>query len=160
MISIQSMKQLLESGTQTSIISALELALENVSDSPFWVKKSTPLAEAILSVLIPLRDQGLLFNPEGERVDSLDHALIVRWCDLMSLRVLYFTLKLSNAKSELLRTKATIEEAKGYKLVDLDSLGQYLMSQNVNLDDEYIDFPISNYNIHIGVGELLAKVLR
>ena len=66
MIKIQSMKQLLESGTHDSILSALELALKNVSDSPFWVSKSAPLASAVLSVLIPLREQNLLFNPEGK----------------------------------------------------------------------------------------------
>ncbi len=160
MITIQSMQQLLESGTHDSIISAMELALKNVGDSPFWISKSEPLASAVLSVLIPLREQNLLFNPEGQKVENLDVALVIRWCDLMSLKMLYFTLKKSNKEGALLRTKLDLEEAKTYKSVDIEALGQYLLLQTVNLEDEILDFPISNYNIHIGVSEVIEKVLQ
>lgn len=54
---------------------------------------------------MPLQEQKLLFTPEGEEVDILNDQLFFRWADLVCLRVLYFIIKQSNERNELLRNK-------------------------------------------------------
>ena len=156
---IQTMSQLLASAQAPQILSALETALKNTNESPFWEKRIVPLSSAILSVLIPLRDQKLLFNPEGEPQETLNAELFLRWCDLLSLKTLAFILQQSNDASKLVRTKYSDEKAQHYQVLDLSELGTYLSAQTVNLEDEYLDFPIANYNLHIGIADIIKKLL-
>ena len=156
---IQTIGQIFDNGTQEQIISVLEVALKSSNESPIWTEKAIPLAEAILSVLIPLRQQNLLVTPEGTTVDHLTPELFLRYCDLVNLKWLAFTLQKSNDSATLERTQYPTDRASTYTPIDLEVLGAYLSSFTVNLEDEWLDFPISNYNLHIGVSDLIKKLL-
>lgn len=154
---LHSMTTLLKSGEQSAILGAISTALERSDEAPFWREKSVPLCDAVLSVLIPMREQNLLFDPEGNHCSELTPELFLRWCDLFSLRTLAFTLAKSNNEGKLLRTKIDTED---FQPIDLEILGKYLSSYSVNLDNEMVDFPVTNYNLHIGMTTLLTKILE
>ncbi len=156
---IQTIGQIFATGTKEQIVSLLEAALKNSKESPMWTEKAIPLSEAILSVLIPLREQNLLVSPEGTIQESLTPELFLRYCDLANLKWLAFTLQQSNDVSKLERSKYTPEQAAKYKAMDLSTLGGYLSGYTVNLEDEWLDFPIANYNLHIGVSDLIKKLI-
>ncbi len=153
---LHSIPALLKTGDPQTILSSLSVALERSDEAPFWREKSLPLSEAVLSVLVPLREQHLLFDPEGKAHPDLTAELFLRWCDLFSLKTLAFTLAKSNEAGKLLRTAIDTEN---YELIDLEILGKYLSGYSVNLENEMVDFPVRNYNLHIGMGTLLAKIL-
>ncbi|MDD2782475.1 hypothetical protein [Sulfuricurvum sp.] len=154
---LQTMGTLLCNAEPSIILASITTALDRSDEAPFWRQKSLPFCEAVLSVLIPLRDQQLLFDPEGNPHSELSPTLFLRWCDLLSLRTLAFTLAKSNTAGKLLRTKIDTES---YQPIDLEILGKYLSSYNVNLDNEMVDFPVTNYNLHIGMTSLLTKILE
>ena len=156
---IRTMTQLLETASKEEILSAIEAALNNTNESPFWAKRVIPYSDAILSVLIPLRDQNLLFNPEGQPHEKLDKELILRWCDLLSLKTLAFTIQKSNQTGTLERTRIDAEDAKRYKSIDLEQLATYLSNNSIHLENEVEDFPIANYNLHVGVTGVIAQLL-
>lgn len=157
---LHSMSTLLRSGDLPSIVGAISTALERSDDAPFWRQKTLPYCEAILSVLLPLRNEKLLFNPEGVPQEELTVDLFLRWCDLMSLKTLAFTLSKSNDAGKLLRTKIAPEDASRYRPIDLEKVGSYLSGYSVNLSDEWVDFPITNYNLHLGITSLISKILK
>lgn len=134
-----------------------ELALRN--ESPFWSDKVVPFSKAILSVLIPLRDKGILFDPQGDFVENLTPEIFLEWNDFLSLKTLAFTLQKSNEANELLRTNLDKELCKKYDNIDLKLLGDYLSRYSVNLEYENLDFPISNYNLHQGVSNVIKSLL-
>ena len=154
---LHSMESLLKSGESSAILGAISTGLDRSDEAPFWRQKSLPLCEAILSVLIPLREQHLLFDPEGHPHSELTPALFLRWCDLYSLKTLAFTLAKSNNEGKLLRTKITTD---AYQPIDLEQLGTYLSGYSVNLENEMVDFPSTNYNLHIGMTSLITKILQ
>lgn len=154
---LHTMDTLLKSGKSSAILGAVSTALDRSDEAPFWRQKSLPFCEAVISVLIPLREQHLLFDPEGNPHSELTPALFLRWCDLLSLRTLAFTLAKSNEAGKLLRTKIDTEE---YQPIDLEVLGKYLSGYSINLENEMVDFPITNYNLHIGMMSLLTKILE
>lgn len=123
-----------------------ELKLRN--EQAFWGDKVIPFTQAILSVLIPLRDTNKLFTPEGESVDELTPELFLRWSDFVSLKSLAFTIQRSNKLEDESKTD-----------IDLKILGDYLSHYNVNLEDELLDFPISHYNLHQGVSNVIKSLL-
>jgi len=157
---IKTFAQLLAEEKTDTIESALQAALDNANESPFWSQKVLPLAHAILSVAVPLRDQGLLFDPEGKPHERLTPALLLRWCDLVSLKTLAFTLQKSNEAGRLLRTRLPDDAAEGYAPVDLTDLGTYLGGYTVNLENEALDFPIAHYNLHTGIAGVLAPLMK
>ncbi len=154
---LYSISTLFKTGDSNAIMGALAATLERLDEAPFWAQKTLPYCEAILSVLIPLREQNLLFDPEGNPAAELTPPLFLRWSDLMSLKTLAFTLAKSNENEKLMRTKITTQT---YSPVDLELLGKYLSGYSVNLVDETIDFPIRNYNLHIGITALIEKILN
>jgi len=156
---MQTVGQIFTTETKEQIVSVLEVALKSSNESPMWTEKAIPLAEAILSVLIPLREQNLLVTPEGATAEGLTPELFLRYCDLLNLKWLAFTLQMSNDTDKLERTKYTQEQADKYKGIELSTLGAYLSSFAVNLEDEWLDFPIANYNLHIGVSDLIKKLI-
>ena len=156
---IQTVGQIFATGTKEQIVSVLEVALKSSNESPIWTEKVIPLSDAILSILIPLREQGLLVTPEGNPEDALTKELFLRYCDLVNLKWLAFTLQQSNDSGKLERTKRLTEQTDKYEETDLGILGGYLSLQTVNLEDEWLDFPIANYNLHIGVSDLIKKLL-
>ena len=62
---IKTFSQILAEDSIDTIEKTLKTALQHSNESPFWLEKALPLAHAVLSVTIPLRDQKLLFDPEG-----------------------------------------------------------------------------------------------
>jgi len=101
----------------------------------------------------------MLFNPEGEYVDALTPELFFRWSDFVSLKTLAFTIEKSNKKIKLLRTNLDESRCSRYKYIDLKTLGDYLSNNNVNLEKESLDFPISSYNLHQGVSNVIKSLL-
>jgi hypothetical protein len=156
---ILTIQQIFNQAPKEQIVEILETALKSKNESPFWTEKAIPLSKAILSVLIPLREQGLLFNPEGVVQKDLTPALFFRYTDLANLKWLAFTLQKSNDAGSLQRTKHTKEEADSYRPIELGELATYLSGFVVNLEDEWQDFPIAHYNVHIGVGDLIKKLV-
>ena len=129
--------ELFKSATKDEITDTIKKELDSRNESPFWLDKVVPFADAILSVLIPLRDEKRLFNPEGKNVDELTPELFLVWSDFVSLKSLFF-------------------KVEG---VDLNILAEYLHRYSVNLEDEKLDFPIANYNLHLGVSNVIKSLL-
>lgn len=151
--------KLFEDENIETILNFLGDELTNRNESPFWSDKVIPFSEAILTVLVPLRDSNMLFNPEGIRVDSLTPELFFMWSDFVSLKSLAFTIQKSNLAKELLRTKIDSLVCKKYREIDLKILGDYLAKNRVNLEDENLDFPIATYNLHQGVSNVIRSLL-
>ena len=141
------------------ILLSLKTELATRNESPFWGDKVVPFSEAILSILVELKKQDLLFNPEGVFQAELTPELFLKWSDFVSLKYLAFTIQKSNEQKELLRTKLDAEVCKKYTTIDLTKLGDYLAKYNVNLEDENLDFPISHYNLHQGVSNVITSLL-
>ena len=142
-----------------SIVTLIDTELQTRNESPFWADKVVPFSRAILSVLVPLREMDLLFNPEGKKVETLSPELFLEWSDFLSLKTLAFTLAHSNEAGALLRTSLDANECKKYEAIDLKLLGEYLSHYTVNLEREDLDFPIANYNLHQGVSNVIKSLL-
>jgi len=155
----QASYELFESADSTTIIQTIDSELQKRNESPFWTERVVPFTEAILSVLIPLRDMNLLFTPEGKPVEKLTPELFFEWSDFLSLKTLAFTLAKSNEAGELLRTSLDKEACRRYSAVDLQLLGEYLSAYSVNLEREDLDFPIAHYNLHQGVSNVIKSLL-
>jgi hypothetical protein len=149
---------LLENSSQKEILEILEDKLSKSDEADFWKEKILPFTEAILSVLFPLKEQNLLFNPEGKIVNVLNSELFFRWSDLVCLKTLAFILQQSNEENKLIRTDYKDVE---YKVIDLEKLGTYLSSNRINIiDEDSLDFPISIYNLHIGVVSIIKNLFK
>lgn len=151
--------ELFKNETIETIVKTISDELATRNESPFWAEKVTPFSRAILSVLIPLRDENMLFNPEGKKIEELTPELFLEWSDFVSLKSLAFTIQKSNVEGELQRTSLDIPTCHRYKEIDLKILGDYLGSYTVNLENESLDFPISNYNLHQGVSNVIKSLL-
>ena len=142
-----------------TILTLLEDELKNRNESPFWADKVIPFSEAVLSVLIPLREENMLFDPEGKQENELTPELFLKWNDFVSLKSLAFTIQKSNIENELVRTRLDKYTCQKYKKIDLQILGDYLAKYTVNLENENLDFPIANYNLHQGVSNVIKSLL-
>lgn len=150
---------LFENENLETIVDTIARELEKRNESPFWKDKVVPFSSAILSVLIPLRDTKMLFNPQGNFEEKLTPELFLEWSDFVSLKMLAFTLQKSNTAKSLQRTNLPKELCDRYEEIDLSLLGEYLSLYTVNLEDELLDFPISNYNLHQGVSNVIKSLL-
>jgi len=155
----ESTYELFASGKLEDIIEYIAKELAQRNESPFWTDKVVPFTQAILSVLIPLRDNNLLFTPEGVYTEKLTPELFLDWNDFLSLKTLAFTLAKSNEADRLLRTSLDNNRCETYKPIDLSDLGSYLSRYTVNLENESLDFPIANYNLHQGVSNVIKSLL-
>ena len=155
----QATVELFNSKSADDIATALEITLQSRNESPFWMDKIIPFSKAVLSVLIPLREQNLLFDPQGKFQENLTPELFLEWMDFVSLKMLAFTIQKSNASSCLLRTSLSKEECSGYQAIDITLLATYLSKYSVNMLDESLDFPIANYNVHQGVKNVVKSLL-
>jgi len=151
--------ELFKSGSIEDITKVLDSELVLRNESPFWTIKVVPFTKAILSILIPLRDSDMLFNPEGNKVDELTPELFLLWSDFVSLKTLAFTIQKSNIEKKLIRTKLEDSICNKYEEIELSTLGDYLAQNNVNLEKESLDFPISTYNLHQGVSNVIKSLL-
>lgn len=149
--------ELLQTKSQEEILDILDEKLKQSDEPDFWKEKTVPYAKAVLSVLFPLKEQNLLFNPEGKIIENLDSELFFRWADLVCLRTLAFIIEQSNNSQQLSRTeyKDVI-----YKAIDLEILGSYLSSNRINLTDEdNLDFPMATYNFHTAMTTIIKNLL-
>ncbi len=151
--------ELFKKSSVDEIVEVLSSELEKRNESPFWTTKVVPFTQAILSVLIPLRDGSILFNPEGKKVEQLTPELFFLWSDFVSLKTLAFTIQKSNNQGKLVRTKLDDSDCEKYSEIELKTLGDYLAQNNVNLEKESLDFPISTYNLHQGVSNVIKSLL-
>ncbi|MDD2905118.1 MAG: hypothetical protein PHH41_10360 [Sulfurimonas sp.] len=151
--------ELFKNASLETIAQSLADELKTRNESPFWADKVVPFSSAILSILIPLKEANLLFTPEGAHVETLTPELFLMWSDFVSLKTLAFTIQKSNAAGELLRTQIDTALTKNYQAIDLKLLGDYLSRYTVNLENESLDFPISNYNLHQGVSNVIKSLL-
>jgi len=151
--------ELFKNANIEAIVTVLETELETRNESPFWAGKVVPFSRAILSVLVPLRDANMLFNAQGNTQNELTPELFLEWSDFVSLKTLAFTIQKSNVSGALQRTNLDNKICQQYVEIDLKSLGDYLSSYTVNLEDELLDFPISNYNLHQGVSNVIKSLL-
>lgn len=151
--------ELFEKDSLENIVKVIADELQTRNESPFWSEKVVPFSSAILSILVPLRESNILFNSQGNAVEKLTPELFLEWSDFVSLKMLAFTIQKSNAQGELLRTNLDSELCKSYQEIDLKLLGDYLAHYTVNLEDELLDFPISNYNLHQGVSNVIKSLL-
>ena len=140
--------ELFKSAGIDEITEVLQAELKQRNEQAFWADKVIPFAQAILSVLIPLRDANKLYNPEGVSVNELTPELFFRWSDFVSLKSLAFRIQKSNMLEDESKTE-----------IDLKTLGDYLSRYNVNLENESLDFPISSYNLHQGVSNVIKSLL-
>lgn len=149
---------LLQNSSQKEILENIEEKLKKSDEADFWKEKILPFCEATLSVLIPLKEQNLLFTPEGKIVMSLDSLLFYRWSDLVCLKTLAFIIEQSNEQNKLVRTEYKNVE---YKTINLEKLGVYLSSNKINLvDEDSLDFPLSIYNIHQGMITVIKNLFK
>ncbi len=147
---------LLQNSTSDEVLKVLSEKLDNSDEANFWKERIIPYVKTILTLLMPLQEQKLLFTPEGEEVDILNDQLFFRWADLVCLRVLYFIIKQSNERNELLRTK---HKNKSYKFIDIEEVENYLVQNKINITDEdSLDFPVATYNLHIGVNSIIKNL--
>ncbi len=151
--------ELFKKASLAEIVAVLDKELQSRNESPFWTDKVVPFSSAILSVLIPLRDKDLLFNPEGEYEQELTPELFFRWNDFVSLKALFFTLYNSNELGVLQRTHLSDEACQKYEEIELQLLGEYLAKNSVVLEKESLDFPIATYNLHQGVSNVIKSLL-
>jgi len=151
--------ELFQNSSVDTIVEVIEKELLTRNESPLWTTRVTPFAKAILSILVPLRENELLFNPEGKPEKELTPELFFVWADFVSLKSLAFTIQKSNEADVLLRTSYTDTDTSRYKNIELTNLGDYLAANNVNLKDEFLDFPISSYNLHQGVSNVIKSLL-
>lgn len=155
----QSTYNLLAQRSIEEIATALDITLKSRNESPFWLDKVIPFAKAVLCVLVPLRDQNLLFDPQGKYQEKLTPELYLEWMDFVSLKMLAFTIQKSNSDTKLVRTALSQEQCQRYEPIDMALLGSYLAKYSVNLENEDLDFPIANYNLHQGVKNVIKSLL-
>lgn len=153
---MKTLRMMFEGNDVKQLTQAVELSLHNRNESPFFAEKAIPLIEAVYSVILPLKEQDLLFNPEGKRIELFDFKEFLRWTDLVSLKLLYFTLKESNENGRLCRTEY---KDVAYAPVDLSVLREYLKRYNIHAEYEEEDFAIAHYNLHIGIASVIKDAL-
>ncbi|PUE64954.1 hypothetical protein [Arcobacter caeni] len=152
------LSNLLQNSSLEEILQNIDDKLKKSDEADFWKEKILPFCEAILSVLLPLKKQNLLFTPEGEIVTLIDSQLFYRWSDLVCLKTLAFIIQQSNEQNKLIRTD--YKNVK-YQIIDLEKLGVYLSSNKINLvDEDSLDFPLSIYNIHQGMITVIKNLFK
>ncbi len=155
----QTLANQLNSSSKKEILASVSLALKESNEAPFWAEKTVPYVDAILSVLIPLREQNFLFTPEGRVSDALTSELFLKWCDLVSLKFLAFNIQDSNELQRLVNTQYDEEHASKYESIELETLGTYLSGYMINLENRDNDFPIAHYNLHVGITTVIKGML-
>ncbi len=154
-----SLAQQLNTATQETILATVTDALAQSEEAPFWAEKTVPFVKAIVSVLIPLREQHLLFTPEGRVAQTLTPELFLAWCDLVSLKLLAFTIQESNEAHALKNTDYDPARCNTYTPISLETLGTYLSGYMINLENRDDDFPIAHYNLHVGITTVVKGML-
>lgn len=83
-------------GSADEISDIIGNMLDQSGDNAFWAGRALAMMKGLLSVLIPLKNAGLLFTPDGEKVEILTFSLLQEWISANNLKKLYYTIKVSN----------------------------------------------------------------
>jgi len=78
----QNSYELFKNGSMDEILGSLEESLSKSDEAPIWRERVIPFSKAILSVLIPLRDHHLLFDPQMVGVEVLTPDRITRMLNI------------------------------------------------------------------------------
>ena len=124
--------------------------LDTSGDNAFWSGRAITAMKALLSILVPLRDMGLLWTPDNKKAPILTFSVLNEWLgDLQSLKTLYFTIKRSNELGYLDKLDVfTEEEVNRYKPIDYKRLQNYLASVYLNIHDENAEIEESSSKQH------------
>lgn len=87
---------LLNKGTADEITDIIGNLLEQGGDNAFWSGRALSMMKGLLSILVVLKDNNLLFTPNGEKSEILTFTLLQKWIDDKNLKKLYFTIKVAN----------------------------------------------------------------
>jgi len=126
-------------GTADEITDIIGNMLDTSGDNAFWSGRALTMMKALLSILIPLRDMDLLFDPKFNKQEILTLGLLVKWIDLQNLKTLYFLIKRSNELGYLDIDGWPEEWKKRYQPIDIDRLESYLTSVYLDIHDEDAD---------------------
>jgi len=66
-------------GSADEISDIIGNMLDQSGDNAFWAGRALAMMKGLLSVLIPLKNAGLLFTPDGEKVEILTFSLLQEW---------------------------------------------------------------------------------
>lgn len=83
-------------GSADEITDIIGNMLDTGGDNSFWSGRALAMMKGLLSILVPLRDNGLMFDPTGKKVDVLTFSFLGKWIDMQNLKMLYFTIKEAN----------------------------------------------------------------
>jgi len=126
-------------GTADEITDIIGNMLDTSGDNAFWSGRALTMMKALLSILIPLRDKDILFDPKFNKKDILTLDLLVKWIDLQNLKTLYFLIKRSNDLGYLDIDGWPQEWKKRYEPINIDRLESYLTSVYLDIHDEDAD---------------------
>jgi len=87
---------LLSKGNADEISDIIGNMLEQGGDNAFWSGRALSMMKGLLSILIPLKDAGLLFTPDGEKAEILTFSLLQKWIADVNIKRLFFTVKVAN----------------------------------------------------------------
>ena len=126
-------------GNADEITDIIGNMLDTSGDNAFWSGRALTMMKALLSILIPLRDMDLLFDPKFKKQEILTLSLLVKWIDLQNLKTLYFLIKRSNDLGYLDIPGWPEDWKKRYQPIDIDRLESYLTSVYLDIHDEDAD---------------------
>lgn len=87
---------LLSKGTADEITDIIGNMLEQGGDNSFWSGRALSMMKGLLSILVVLKDNGLLFNPDGEKEEILTFTLLQKWIADVNIKKLYYTIRVAN----------------------------------------------------------------
>lgn len=137
-------------GNEDEITDIIGNMLDTTGENAFWSGRAITAMKALLSILVPLRDMGLLWTPDGKRAPILTFSVLSEWLgDLQNLKTLYFTIKRSNEMGFLDKLDVfDEEECKKYKPINYKRLQNYLASVYLNVHDENAKIEESSFKQH------------
>lgn len=132
-------------GTADEITDVIGNMLESEGENGIWAGRALSMMKGILSVVVPLRDKGIMFKANGKKHDVMTFGYIGEWIDIQNLKMLYFTIKEANENERLpemmigapegadIDIGLSDEEKDLYEYIDITRLEQYLSSVYLNI---------------------------
>jgi len=123
-------------GTADEISDIIGNMLDTSGENGFWAGRALTMMKALLSILVPLRDMDLLFDPKGNHQPILTLSLLVKWIDLTNLKNLYWIIRESNELGYLDIDTFNQNEKERYTPIDYERLESYLTSVYVDIHNK------------------------
>lgn len=119
------------SGDTDEIIDVIGNMLETGGDNAFWAGRALSMMKGLLSLLVPLRDKNMLYDPGSSKDPGsckiepiFTFKVLNKFLDLEAMRNLYFYIKDLNVKN-----------SSDWDYVDVSRMEAYLASCSVPLSD-------------------------